>query len=283
MSKISYVFPIYNEEGNISLLYKRMKEVISQRPDLSFEFLFVNDGSTDASIGLLRELKSHDTNVKVLDFSRNFGHQAAVTAGLDHASGDAVIVMDSDLQDPPEVSLELIAKWEEGYDVVYAQRRSRQDSWFKKATANAYYRVLSRLSDIKIPRNVGDFRLMDRVVVNEFNAMREHNRFIRGMVSFVGFEQAAVPFDRDARFAGETGYPLRKMVNFALDGVFSFSTMPIKTISRFGYVVSCFAFLFAVYIFLGKLINPESVVQGWSLVTVAIFSSGVYSLSFWER
>ena len=239
---VSLVFPIYNEEGNIPLLYTTVTGILAERPDLDFELIFINDGSRDRSLELLGELQQQDPRVTVIDFSRNFGHQIAVTAGLDQARGNAVIVMDSDMQDPPRICLELIARWEEGRDVAYAQRRTRKDKLFKRVTANMFYRTLEVLADIEIPRNTGDFRIMDRAVVDQMVAMREHKRFLRGMVSFVGFKQVAVPFDRDERHAGETGYPLRKMISFATDGILSFSVAPLVLISRIGYGLAALAF-----------------------------------------
>ena len=204
---VSYVFPIYNEEGNIKLLHKTMSALLEKHANYNYELIFINDGSRDNSHNLLVEIAKKDKRAVVIDFSRNFGHQIAVTAGLDHASGDAVIIMDSDMQDPPAVSFDLIKKWEEGFDVVYAQRRSRKDTFFKKFTADIYYRTLQKLADIDIPRNTGDFRLIDRKVVEEMKRFKEHNRFLRGMVSFIGFKQTAVQFDRDERHAGIGSLP----------------------------------------------------------------------------
>ncbi|HEY0188604.1 MAG TPA: glycosyltransferase family 2 protein [Cellulomonas sp.] len=273
---ISYIFPIYNESGNIELLYTTVAELLAEHPENEYELLFVNDGSRDDSLQLLYGLEDRDDRVVVVDLSRNFGHQMAVTAGLDRARGDAVIIMDSDLQDPPAVSLELIERWREGFDVVYAQRRSRRDSAFKKITANVYYRVLRSVTEIDIPRNTGDFRLIDRQVVDQLVAMREHSRFLRGMVSYVGFRQIAVQFDRDERHAGVTGYPLRKMLKFAADGVLSFSTFPLKMIARVGYLFATASFLVTLWVTAQRLISPENVVEGWTfLVIIVLLTSGV--------
>lgn len=273
--RIAYVFPIYNEEGNIPLLLERMRTVtvgLTDRYDV--EFLFVDDGSRDRSLELLRAERANDPRVSVYALARNSGHQIAVTAGLDVADADAVIVMDADLQDPPEVSLELIARWEAGVDVVYAQRRSRKDSRFKRATAHAYYWLLNRLSTIEIPRNTGDFRLMDRRVVEELRRYREHNRFLRGMVTHVGFRQEAVEFDRDARHAGESGYPLGKMLSLAGDGIIGFSSTPLKLVSRTGIVLALFAFLWTIYLVVQRLVAPDSVVEGWTYVVAGMFLLG---------
>jgi dolichol-phosphate mannosyltransferase len=182
--------------------------------------------------------------------------------------------MDSDMQDPPKVSFELIKKWEEGYDVVYAQRRSRKDTLFKKFTANLFYRTLRKLADIDIPRNTGDFRLVDRKVVEEMKKFKEHNRFLRGMVSFIGFNQIAVPFDRDERHAGVTGYPLKKMIKFAADGIFSFSTYPLKFIRNFGFFVAGLAFLGVLYAILIKIFSPDTVVPGWTFIVISVLFVG---------
>ena len=273
---ISYVFPVFNESGTIPLLFESIAAVAAQRPEFDFEFIFVNDGSKDQSLEHLSSIAESDSRVNIVDLSRNFGHQIAVTAGLDASRGDAVIVMDADMQDPPSVSLELIDAWLAGSDVVYAQRRSRKDSLFKRATAAAYYRALAALSDIEIPQNTGDFRLMSRQVVDEMAKMREHNRYLRGMVSYIGFRQTAVQFDRDKRNAGTTGYPLRKMLKFAADGIMSFSTVPLKIISFIGYLVSAFAFAGIAYAVLMKIFAPDVTVEGWTfIVTSILFVGGI--------
>ena len=271
---ISYIFPIYNESENIDLLYKTIKGVVKTNKNYVYEFIFINDGSKDDSLTKLRQLQEKDDSVVVIDFARNFGHQIAVTAGIDHASGDAIIIMDSDMQDPPRVSLELISKWEEGYDVVYAQRRSRKDTFFKKMTADAFYRLLQRVADIDIPRNTGDFRLIDREVASQLKRFKEHNRFLRGMVSYIGFKQIAVQFDRDERHAGVTGYPWKKMVRFAADGIFSFSSAPLKAISRLGYVMAVLSILGVLYALGVKLFFPETVIEGWTFIIISIFLVG---------
>lgn len=271
---ISYVFPIYNESGNINLLYETIGSLLDSNKKYGFEIIFVNDGSRDDSLDLLRKIQAKDKRVAVINFSRNFGHQIAVTAGLDYAKGDAVIIMDSDLQDPPKVSFELISKWEEGYEVAYAQRRSRKDTFFKKITANLFYRALQKLADIDIPRNTGDFRLIDRKVVDKMKLFKEHNRFLRGMVSFVGFKQVAVEFDRDERYAGETGYPLKKMLKFAADGIFSFSTYPLKFIRNFGFFVATLAMLGILYAIVMKIFFPGITIEGWTFIVISILFMG---------
>lgn len=277
MSKqlVSYIFPIYNESGNIELLYSTMCDVIkAEKKRYDFELIFINDGSRDDSLQKLYTLQEKDPRVVVINFSRNFGHQLAVTAGLDHAKGDAIIIMDSDMQDPPKVSLELLAKWREGFDVVYAQRRTRKDTFFKKFTANAFYRILHRLADIDIPRNTGDFRLIDRRVATSLNSFREHNRFLRGLVSYIGFKQSAVLFDRDERHAGETGYPLKKMIKFATDGIMGFSAVPLQLITRVGYIFSLLSLLGIFYALYMKLFQPSETVEGWTLMIIVILLIG---------
>ena len=272
---ISYVLPILNESGNIRPLFSAMSELVAGRADsYDFEFIFVNDGSRDDSLTKLVDIQAADPRVTVINLSRNFGHQVAVTAGLDYARGDAVIIMDSDLQDPPAVSLQLIDKWAEGFQVVYAQRRTRKDGLFKRATANLFYRLLNRLSDIDIPRDTGDFRLIDRKVVDQLKLFHEHDRFLRGMVSFVGFKQTAVLFDRDERHAGKSGYPLGKMIKFALDGIFGFSSAPLKLISRVGYFISYLSFIGIIYALWVRFFEPGQAVSGWAFTVIAVLFIG---------
>jgi glycosyltransferase involved in cell wall biosynthesis len=269
---VAYVLPVYEEEENLAVFHAAMQQATATRPDLDFEFVYVNDGSKDRSLEGLLELRAADDRVTVLSLSRNKGHQVAVTAGLDAAAGaDAVIVMDTDLQDPPAVSMEMITMWEGGVDVVYAQRRSRKDTAFKRATAFGFYWVLDRLASIDIPRNVGDFRLMDRRVVAEVNRYREQDRFLRGIVAHVGFRQEALLFDRDERYAGETGYPLRKMLSFAASGIVGFSTVPLKMISRLGFVISALSVVLAAYVFGVRVFDPGSAVPGWAFLGVGMF------------
>lgn len=270
---ISYVFPVYCEEGNIELLHEQVSAAIATI-DVDVELVFVNDGSTDGSLALLQSLSARDDRVVVVDLARNVGHQIAVTAGIDHARGDAIIIMDADLQDPPLVSLELIAAWQDGWDVVYAQRRTRKDGAFKRASADVFYRVLGAMSTVEIPRNTGDFRLIDRAVANQLSRYGEHSRFLRGMVSEIGFRQKAVLFDRDARHTGSSGYPLRKMVRFAVDGITSFSAKPLTLISRAGMVVSFLAFLGLLYAVGTRIFFPERVVEGWTFIVTAVFLVG---------
>ncbi|MEV6910234.1 glycosyltransferase family 2 protein [Amycolatopsis sp. NPDC051071] len=273
--RITFLFPIYNEEENIALLHSTVDHVIEPLADrYDFDFLYVDDGSRDGSLATLTELAERDARVTVIELARNFGHQLAVTAGLDLADADAVIIMDSDLQDPPRVALELIERWEQGYDVVYAQRRSRQDSAFKKLTAGVFYQVLRKLASVDIPKNTGDFRLIDRKVVDELRKYRERDRFLRGLVAYIGFKQTAVLFDRDKRHAGVTGYPLRKMLRFAADGILGFSVAPLRMITRLGHLISLLSFVGILYVAGVKLFAPETAVPGWAFMTIAMFFLG---------
>lgn len=270
---ISFVVPFYNEGVNVEHFHEAVTGTTMKLP-YDLEFIYINDGSRDDTLARLLSLHAADPRVTVLDFSRNFGHQRAITAGMDHSAGDAVVIMDADLQDPPSVALELIEKWEEGYDVAYAQRRTRKDTFFKRVTADLYYRLLERIGDIKIPRNTGDFRLMDRKVVNEVMRFREHDRYMRGIVSSVGFKQVAVPFDRDERKHGESHYPWSKMMKLAGDGILGFSTFPLQVITRIGFVVAALAILLALYIGISKIIDPSSVVPGWSFIVISVLGVG---------
>jgi dolichol-phosphate mannosyltransferase len=272
---VAYVLPVYDEAGSVAELHAQLEATTAKRPDLDFEFVYVDDGSRDGSLEQLLGLRAADPRVTVVGLSRNYGHQIAVTAGLDASTtADAVVIMDTDLQDPPAVSLDLIDVWEKGADVVYAQRRTRNDPAFKRATAFGFYWLLERLASSEIPRNVGDFRLMDRRVVAEVVKFREHSRFLRGIVASVGFRQEAVLFDRDARHAGQSGYPLRKMIKFAVDGILGFSTIPLQMITRLGLAISFVSLLVAGYAFAVKVFTPENAVPGWAFLGVGMFLLG---------
>jgi glycosyltransferase involved in cell wall biosynthesis len=270
--RVAYVLPVFNEDANIDFFHATLVAATRSRPDLDFEFVYVDDGSRDTSLDRLLALRERDDRVTVISFSRNFGHQIAVTAGLDLVEdADAVIVMDTDLQDPPRVSMEMLSVWESGVDVVYAQRRTRQDTRSKRSTAYLYYWLLGRLASIDIPRNTGDFRLMDRRVVVEVNRYREQDRFLRGIVAHVGFRQEALLFDRDSRHAGTSGYPLKKMIQFAASGIFGFSTFPLRMISRLGVLISSVSVLLAGYVFAVRVLTPENAVPGWAFLGVGMF------------
>jgi dolichol-phosphate mannosyltransferase len=272
---VAYVLPVHNEADGLRAFHDALIAATDTRPDLDFEFVYVDDGSRDASLDLVLELRRSDPRVTVVSLARNFGHQIAVTAGLDAAAErDAVVVMDTDLQDPPEVSLRLIETWESGVDVAYAQRRTRRDSTFKRGTAYVFYWLLTRLASVDIPRNVGDFRLMDHRVVAEVNRYREHDRFLRGIVAHVGFRQEAVPFDRDPRYAGSSSYPLRTMLKLAADGILGFSTFPLRLISRVGMLISLLSLLGALFVVYVRLFMPDKAVPGWAFITVGMFLLG---------
>jgi dolichol-phosphate mannosyltransferase len=241
--RYSIIAPIYNEEGNIHALYDRISAVLDSTGE-SWEVVFVNDGSRDRSVELIEALAAKDSRIKLVSFARNFGHQIAVTAGLQHVSGDAVVIIDADLQDPPELILEMIERWKAGYEVVYAVRQERKgETWFKLLTAKLFYRLIYRITDVDIPMDTGDFRLMDRKVVDVLNRMKEHNRFIRGMTSWVGFRQTGVSYVRQERYAGETKYPLKKMVRFAMDAITGFSYFPLQVMVYVSFVLGLVAVL----------------------------------------
>jgi glycosyltransferase involved in cell wall biosynthesis len=244
---LSIVAPLYNEEGNVTELVRRLGAVAASIDGFAtYELVLVNDGSVDRTRELLREHAARDPHLVVVELSRNFGHQLAATAGLDIARGDAVVLIDADLQDPPELIPELVARWREGYDVVYAVRRNRKgESPFKLFTARLFYRVIRRLTNVDIPVDSGDFRLFSRRVVDALKSIRERHRFIRGLVSWVGYRQTAVTYDRDVRFSGTTKYPISKMLRFAVDGITSFSDIPLRVATWFGFVVSAIAFVVA--------------------------------------
>jgi glycosyltransferase involved in cell wall biosynthesis len=267
--ELSLVLPVFNEAAVIGELGRRLLAFLS-KVGVSWEVIFVDDGSADNSRELLTALCQSDSRFKLVALSRNFGHQLAITAGVDYASGNAVVVMDADLQDPPEVVSEMLAKHREGFDVVYGVRARRHgETVFKRATAAAYYRLLRALVGVPIPLDTGDFRLMSRRVVNALQALRETNRFVRGMVSWVGFRQTAVHYDRPERFAGETHYPLRKMLRFALDGITSFSTVPLKIATWLGVGAGCVGLLVAIWAAYSRFVT-DATLPGWTALMVAV-------------
>jgi dolichol-phosphate mannosyltransferase len=266
---LSLVLPIYNEEEVIPELHKRLQEFLSELA-LDCEVVFVNDGSKDKSLPMLRGICAGEPRYRVLSFSRNFGHQAAISAGVDWARGQAVVVMDADLQDPPSVVLEMVAKWREGYDVVYGKRRSREgETAFKLVTAKLFYRVFAAMIPIEVPLDTGDFRLMSRRVVVALRALRETHRFVRGMVAWVGFKQTAVLYDRPGRFAGETKYPLRKMIRFAIDGITSFSILPLRFSTYLGMFISVASLLVALWAVVAHFVL-HATVPGWTATVVLV-------------
>ncbi|WP_025689435.1 glycosyltransferase family 2 protein [Paenibacillus zanthoxyli] len=263
--RYSVIIPMYNEEEVIQETYQRIKKVMGTTGE-PYELIFVNDGSVDSCAQMIEEYSCWDESVKLIDLSRNFGHQVAITAGMDYALGDAIIIIDADLQDPPELILQMIEEWKSGYEVVYAKRVKRNgESLFKKWTASLFYRVLAYSTDINIPVDTGDFRLIDRKVCNELKRLPEKNRFVRGLVSWVGFRQKAIEYVRDERLAGETKYPLKRMVKLSLDGITSFSYKPLKLAGYLGTLLSASGFLYLLYV-LYLAIFTDSVVKGWASV-----------------
>lgn len=276
MSLISVVVPLYDEEGNVVELLARISAVLDrtvrERGD-EYEIVAVDDGSHDRTLTALREAQAGQPRLVIVSLSRNFGHQIAATAGLDAARGDAVILIDGDLQDPPELIEAFLQKWRDGYDVVYATRRTRKgESFFKVWTARAFYRVIRRLTKVSIPLDTGDYRLMDRRVVDALAQTRERHRFLRGLVSWVGFKQTGIEYERDARFSGSTKYPLSKMLRFALDGIASFSEIPLRFATYFGFLVSAFAFVYTVVVLALKFAGLNE--PGYTSTMVAILFLG---------
>jgi dolichol-phosphate mannosyltransferase len=271
---LSVVIPCFNEEEVIGDTVKRLTAFCSELSGLDAELIFVDDGSRDQTLELLKGYASTDSRIKLIRFARNFGHQIAVTAGIDAASGDAIVLIDADLQDPPEVVHEMIAKWREGYDVVYGTRTERPgESAFKLATARCFYRLLNRLSDVPIPLDTGDFRLISRNVIQTLRAMPERDRFVRGMVSWVGFKQTSIPYKRAQRYAGESKYPLSKMLRFAVDGILSFSTKPLQMSVGLGMLCALFALAGILYALVVRLFT-RSWVEGWTTVVIAVLFIG---------
>lgn len=271
---ISLVVPCFNEEEVIGETFKRLQHFSSEVQGLDVELIFVDDGSQDRTRDLIKGFAANDSRVKLVAFARNFGHQIAVTAGIDAAHGDAVVLIDADLQDPPEVVHEMIAKWREGFDVVYGTRTERPgESAFKLATARGFYRLLNRLSEVPIPLDTGDFRLMSRAVVDTLRAMPERDRFVRGMVSWVGFKQTALPYRRAERFAGQSKYPLRKMIKFATDGILSFSSRPLQLAVGMGLTSATLAMAGIVYALYMRIFTSVWV-EGWTAMMIAVLFMG---------
>lgn len=276
---ISIVVPVYNEEKSIRLMYDRLLASISKISS-NFEIIYVNDGSRDNSFLELVKLSKEDERVKYINFSRNFGHQIAVTAGLDKSKGDAVVIIDGDLQDPPEVIPEMYAKHKEGFEVVYGQRLKRKgESFFKKITAKYFYRILKKITSVNIPVDTGDFRLIDRKIVNDLKNMPEQNKFLRGQIAWLGYRQTSVFFERDERKFGETGYPFSKMLKFALDGITGFSDVPLQFVTKTGIFISFISFLVILYAIFSHFIL-ERTITGWtSLIISSMFIGGVQLIS----
>lgn len=274
----SFVVPIYNEEETIAELYRRISRVMDQLEG-EVELILVNDGSGDRSLDLIRKLRETDKRVKYLSLARNFGHQIAVTAGLNFSRGRVVVILDADLQDPPELIPAMVEFWQQGYDLVYAQRtRRRRESLFKRLNAYIFYRLLKQLADVDIPTDTGDFCLMDRKVVDALNSMPERNRYIRGLRAWVGFRQTVLPFEREARYAGEVKYTFRKSLGLAINGLVSFSKVPLRLATYTGLLAAAIALVMVILVLYWRLFQPNSPVTGFALIAMAIFFLGAVQL-----
>ncbi|QLE41192.1 glycosyltransferase family 2 protein [Nostoc sp. C052] len=278
LPKYSFIVPIYNEEEIIPELYRRLSAVMN-RMDGLVELILIDDGSRDRSLQLLRDLHQKDPRICYLSFARNFGHQIAVTAGLNFVRGQVIVILDADLQDPPELIPDMVEKWRQGYQVVYAQRTQRlQEGWFKRLTAYSFYRLLKNLADVEIPTDTGDFCLMDRQIVNILNSMPERTRYIRGLRSWVGFQQTAIRFERDPRFAGEVKYTFSKSLALAINGLVSFSIVPLRLSTYLGLVAAAAAILMALLVLYWRLFVPHSPLTGFTIILMAIFFLGSVQL-----
>jgi glycosyltransferase involved in cell wall biosynthesis len=275
----SVIAPVYNEIGNLPELYRRVKETLD-KTGKSWELLMVDDGSTDGSTDEIRKLAAQDAQVKPIIFARNFGHQIAVTAGLDYAQGNAVVIIDADLQDPPEVILDLISKWKEGFEVVFAQRSEREgETWFKLLTASIFYRLIYRITDVNIPMDTGDFRLLDRKVVDIMTQMRERHRFLRGMSSWVGFKQTGIVYKRAARYSGVTKYPFKKMLKFASDAITSFSYFPLQMAMYLGFFAAGISIIAIPVVVILRMVGLHAFVGQATTLIAVLFLGGVQLIS----
>lgn len=283
MNKISVVIPMYYEEKVAEECYRRVVNVLKELKNYEYEIIFINDGSKDKTLHILESIAQKDENVKVISFSRNFGHQAAVIAGIKEVTGDAIVIMDADLQDPPELIPDMLRLWEDGNEVIYGKRKKRKgESAFKLVTAKMFYKTLNALSDIEIPKDTGDFRLIDRKVINVVNNLPEHNKFLRGLFSWVGFKQTPYEYERQERFAGKTKYPLKKMLKLATDGIISFSTKPLKLVGGLGLITIIVSIIILIYSLVSYAFNLNKLSPGWTSIMVAItLFSGVQLLSIW--
>lgn len=284
MKKISVVIPMYCEEEVVDICYKRVVNNLKKLSDkYNYEIIFINDGSKDSTLEILKKIASNDDNVKIISFSRNFGHQAAVTAGIRNVTGDAVIIMDADLQDPPELFEGMIEKWEEGYEVVYGKRKTREgESIFKLLTARMFYNTLNKLSEIEIPKDTGDFRLVDRKVIDVIATLPEHNKFLRGLFSWVGFNQYAYEYNRVNRVAGKTKYPFKKMFKLATDGILSFSAKPLKIVGAIGFFSVIVSIIILIYSIVSYMFKLNSLTPGWtSIMCTMTFIGGIILISLW--
>lgn len=283
MKKISVIIPMYYEEEVAEECYKRMTFVLQNIENYDYEIICINDGSRDKTLSILENLAIRDKRLKVLSFSRNFGHQCAVTAGLKYVTGDAIVIIDADLQDPPELIPEMLKLWEAGNDVIYGKRKTRDgESVFKLFTAKMFYKTLNALSDVEIPKDTGDFRLVDRKVVDTINSLPEHNKFLRGLFSWVGYKQIPFQYERKERFAGKTKYPLKKMLKLASDGIISFSTKPLKIVGGLGILSIVISFILLIYALISYIFKLNNLSAGWTSLMLGItFFAGVQLLSLW--
>ena len=283
MKKISVIIPMYYEEEVAEECYKRMTSVLQNIENYDYEIICINDGSRDKTLSILENLAISDKRLKVLSFSRNFGHQCAVTAGLKYVTGDAIVIIDADLQDPPELIPEMLKLWEAGNDVIYGKRKTRDgESVFKLFTAKMFYKTLNALSDVEIPKDTGDFRLVDRKVVDTINSLPEHNKFLRGLFSWVGYKQTPFEYERKERFAGKTKYPLKKMLKLASDGIISFSTKPLKIVGGLGIISIVISFILLIYALISYIFKLNDLSAGWTSLMLGItFFAGVQLLSLW--
>jgi len=275
MPILSIIIPAYNEELVIEETYKRLTETLASLGE-TYELIFINDGSKDKTALIIYSLCQKDARVRLINFSRNFGHQPAITAGMDYARGQAIVIIDADLQDPPRIILEMYAKWREGYEVVYGKRRKREgETWFKRTTAKIFYRFLRSMTSVDIPTDTGDFRLIDRKVCDAMKTLPERNRYVRGLVSWVGFKQIAVEYDREERFAGTTNYPFKKMLRLAMDGIAAFSYKPLKLTTSVGFFVSLVSFVYLIVVLIQRIFTSTTV-TGWSsIIAIVLFFQGV--------
>ncbi|HCC03813.1 MAG TPA: glycosyltransferase [Clostridiales bacterium] len=283
MKKISVIIPMYNEEKVVNECYNRMTNVLNQLENYDYEIVFVDDGSNDKTFNLLEEKAMFDTKVKVISFTRNFGHQAAVIAGLKKNTGDCAIIIDADLQDPPELIPDMIKLWEKGNKIIYGKRSKRKgESIFKVSSAKLFYKALNTFADVEIPKDTGDFRLVDKEVINEVNSMPEHNKFLRGLWSWTGYKQVPFEYERDRRFAGKTKYPLKKMIKLAQDGIIGFSNKPLKMVGALGIASILVSIIILVYALISYAFKLNNLEPGWTsiMVTVTLFA-GVQLVSLW--
>ena len=283
MNKLSIIVPMYNEEEIVQECYNRISNICNSIENYDYEIIIVNDGSTDNTFSILEKIASDDKYVKIISFSRNFGHQCAVTAGLKYVTGNAIVIIDSDMQDPPEKIQKMLKLWEQGNEVIYGKRMKREgESKFKLLTASMFYKTLNALSDVEIPKNTGDFRLVDRKVVDVINNLPEHNKFLRGLFSWTGFKQYAYEYERKERFAGKTKYPLKKMLKLATDGIIGFSSIPLKILGSLGLTSILISFIILIYSLLSFAFKWNNITPGWTSIMVAItFFAGIQLLSLW--